>query len=113
MIDLTDSRTFLSLVCSPQDQLKWMSYVSIVAIFSFVAFFEIGPGPIPWFIVAELFSQGPRPSAFAVAGFFNWSANFVVGMCFQYVAVSALWVLSFPVTYKTQTGTAPRSTIRI
>ncbi|KAG7234477.1 hypothetical protein INR49_004632 [Caranx melampygus] len=30
------------------DQLKWMSYVSIVAIFSFVAsFFEIGPGPFP------------------------------------------------------------------
>lgn len=63
----------------------WMSYVSIVAIFSFVAFFEIGPGPIPWFIVAELFSQGPRPSAFAVSGFCNWTANFIVGMCFQYV----------------------------
>uniref|UniRef100_A0A667WCN1 Solute carrier family 2 member 1 n=1 Tax=Myripristis murdjan TaxID=586833 RepID=A0A667WCN1_9TELE len=58
----------------------------IVAIFAFVAFFEIGPGPIPWFIVAELFSQGPRPSAFAVAGFSNWTANFIVGMCFQYVA---------------------------
>uniref|UniRef100_A0A3P8NCG1 Major facilitator superfamily (MFS) profile domain-containing protein n=1 Tax=Astatotilapia calliptera TaxID=8154 RepID=A0A3P8NCG1_ASTCA len=65
--------------------LKWMSYISIVAIFSFVAFFEIGPGPIPWFIVAELFSQGPRPAAIAVAGFSNWSANFLVGMCFQYI----------------------------
>lgn len=70
-----------------QDQLRWMSYVSIVAIFSFVAFFEIGPGPIPWFIVAELFSQGPRPAAIAVAGLSNWSANFLVGMCFQYVEV--------------------------
>lgn len=77
-----------SLVCCvPQDQLRWMSYVSIVAIFSFVAFFEIGPGPIPWFIVAELFSQGPRPAAIAVAGFSNWSANFLVGMGFQYVEV--------------------------
>uniref|UniRef100_A0A3Q3XMQ7 Major facilitator superfamily (MFS) profile domain-containing protein n=1 Tax=Mola mola TaxID=94237 RepID=A0A3Q3XMQ7_MOLML len=65
--------------------LLWMSYVSIVAIFSFVAFFEIGPGPIPWFIVAELFSQGPRPAAMAVAGFSNWSANFLVGMSFKYV----------------------------
>ncbi|KAM7402515.1 hypothetical protein PAMP_017743 [Pampus punctatissimus] len=65
--------------------LKWMSYVSIVAVFAFVAFFEIGPGPIPWFIVAELFSQGPRPSAIAVAGFSNWTANFIVGMAFQYV----------------------------
>ncbi|XP_077898915.1 solute carrier family 2, facilitated glucose transporter member 4 isoform X3 [Ictidomys tridecemlineatus] len=63
-----------------------MNYVSIVAIFGFVAFFEIGPGPIPWFIVAELFSQGPRPAAMAVAGFSNWTCNFIVGMGFQYVA---------------------------
>lgn len=67
-----------------------MSYVSIVAIFGFVAFFEIGPGPIPWFIVAELFSQGPRPAAMAVAGFSNWTCNFIVGMGFQYVAVGSL-----------------------
>lgn len=77
-----------SMCCRvPQDQLRWMSYISIMAIFSFVAFFEIGPGPIPWFIVAELFSQGPRPAAIAVAGFCNWTANFLVGMCFQYVEV--------------------------
>ncbi|XP_043918979.1 solute carrier family 2, facilitated glucose transporter member 1 [Protopterus annectens] len=63
----------------------WMSYVSIIAIFGFVAFFEIGPGPIPWFIVAELFSQGPRPAAIAVAGLSNWTSNFIVGMGFQYV----------------------------
>lgn len=67
--------------------MSWMSYLSIVAIFGFVAFFEIGPGPIPWFIVAELFSQGPRPSAFAVAGLSNWTSNFIVGMGFQYIAV--------------------------
>ena len=67
-----------------------MSYVSIVAIFGFVAFFEIGPGPIPWFIVAELFSQGPRPAAMAVAGFSNWTCNFIIGMGFQYVAVGPL-----------------------
>ncbi|XP_042364894.1 solute carrier family 2, facilitated glucose transporter member 1 [Plectropomus leopardus] len=66
-------------------EVKGMSYLSIVAVFAFVAFFEIGPGPIPWFIVAELFSQGPRPSAIAVAGLSNWTANFIVGMGFQYV----------------------------
>ncbi|XP_068611856.1 solute carrier family 2, facilitated glucose transporter member 4-like [Brachionichthys hirsutus] len=68
------------------DSVPWMSYVSMLAIYSFVAFFEIGPGPIPWFFVAELFSQGPRPAAMAVAGFSNWTANFIIGMCFQYVA---------------------------
>uniref|UniRef100_A0A8C9WQF7 Solute carrier family 2, facilitated glucose transporter member 4 n=1 Tax=Scleropages formosus TaxID=113540 RepID=A0A8C9WQF7_SCLFO len=64
----------------------WMSYISMVAIFGFVAFFEVGPGPIPWFFVAELFSQGPRPAAMAVAGCSNWTANFIVGMAFQYIA---------------------------
>uniref|UniRef100_H3CXQ1 Solute carrier family 2, facilitated glucose transporter member 4 n=1 Tax=Tetraodon nigroviridis TaxID=99883 RepID=H3CXQ1_TETNG len=68
------------------DSVPWMSYISMLSIYSFVAFFEVGPGPIPWFFVAELFSQGPRPAAMAVAGFCNWTANFIVGMCFQYVA---------------------------
>ncbi|XP_063173422.1 solute carrier family 2, facilitated glucose transporter member 1 [Candoia aspera] len=68
------------------NQVPWLSYLSIVAILGFVAFFEIGPGPIPWFIVAELFSQGPRPAAIAVAGLSNWTSNFIIGMGFQYVA---------------------------
>ncbi|XP_078389907.1 solute carrier family 2, facilitated glucose transporter member 4-like [Cetorhinus maximus] len=67
------------------EKLPWMSYISMVAIFGFVAFFEVGPGPIPWFIVAELFSQGPRPAAMTIAGFANWTSNFLVGMSFQYI----------------------------
>ncbi|KAI1882769.1 hypothetical protein AGOR_G00238340 [Albula goreensis] len=63
----------------------WMSYVSMTGIFLFVSFFEIGPGPIPWFIVAELFSQGPRPAAIALAGCCNWTSNFIIGMTFSYL----------------------------
>ncbi|XP_035018563.1 solute carrier family 2, facilitated glucose transporter member 1 [Hippoglossus stenolepis] len=59
-----------------------LSYMAIVAVFGFVASFEMGPGPIPWFIVAELFSQGPRPAAMAISGFSNWTANFLVGLSF-------------------------------
>uniref|UniRef100_A0A669CVX6 Solute carrier family 2 member 2 n=1 Tax=Oreochromis niloticus TaxID=8128 RepID=A0A669CVX6_ORENI len=68
-----------------QNEYSWMSYVSMSAIFLFVSFFEIGPGPIPWFIVAELFSQGPRPAAIALAGCCNWTSNFIIGMTFQYI----------------------------
>lgn len=68
-----------------QSEYAWMSYVSMVAIFLFVSFFEIGPGPIPWFIVAELFSQGPRPAAIALAGCCNWTSNFIIGMTFPYI----------------------------
>lgn len=59
-----------------------LSYLAIAAIFAFVASFEMGPGPIPWFIVAELFEQGPRPAAIAVAGCSNWTSNFLVGLGF-------------------------------
>ncbi|XP_005729793.1 solute carrier family 2, facilitated glucose transporter member 1 [Pundamilia nyererei] len=86
LLGMAGSAILMTIAMALLEQLKWMSYISIVAIFAFVAFFEIGPGPIPWFIVAELFSQGPRPSAIAVAGFSNWTANFIVGMGFQYGA---------------------------
>uniref|UniRef100_A0A8D3E694 Solute carrier family 2 member 3a n=1 Tax=Scophthalmus maximus TaxID=52904 RepID=A0A8D3E694_SCOMX len=70
-----------------------MSYVAILAVMLFVAMFELGPGPIPWFIVAELFSQGPRPAAMAVAGCCNWTANFLVGVSFpKLVELCGPWV---------------------
>ncbi|CAK6443258.1 unnamed protein product [Pipistrellus nathusii] len=69
-----------------KDSSSWMSFVCIGAILVFVAFFEIGPGPIPWFIVTELFSQGPRPSAMVVAGCSNWTSNFLVGLLFPSAA---------------------------
>lgn len=80
----------LSLYLHPSEQkdISMMSYVAISAVMMFVAMFELGPGPIPWFIVAELFSQGPRPAAMAVAGCCNWTANFLVGMSFPKLVVS-------------------------
>ncbi|XP_034456928.1 solute carrier family 2, facilitated glucose transporter member 3a [Hippoglossus hippoglossus] len=77
-----------------------MSYMAIVAVMMFVAMFEMGPGPIPWFIVAELFSQGPRPAAMAVAGCCNWTANFLVGMSFpKLVELCGPWVFLIFATF--------------
>lgn len=78
------------LSCCPlamQNSNQVMSYLAIIAVFTFVASFEMGPGPIPWFIVAELFSQGPRPAAMAVSGCSNWTANFLVGLGFPKLEV--------------------------
>ncbi|NXI48653.1 GTR3 protein, partial [Galbula dea] len=74
----------MTIALALKDTVEWIRYISIVATFGFVALFEVGPGPIPWFIVAELFSQGPRPAAVAVAGCSNWTSNFLVGMLFPY-----------------------------
>ncbi|XP_068998647.1 solute carrier family 2, facilitated glucose transporter member 3 [Embiotoca jacksoni] len=76
------SALFMTISLSLVKTTPSLSYLAIVAVFGFVASFEMGPGPIPWFIVAELFSQGPRPAAMAVSGCSNWTANFLVGLGF-------------------------------
>lgn len=70
-----------------QEMIDWMSYLSVISTLAFVVFFAVGPGSIPWMITAELFSQGPRPSAMAIAVLVNWSANFVVGIGFPSLQV--------------------------
>jgi len=41
-------------------------------------------------IGAELFRQGPRPKAMAVAGVVNWIFTFIVALSFESIAVSIL-----------------------
>lgn len=67
--------------------IDWMSYLSVVSTLSFVVFFAVGPGSIPWMITAELFSQGPRPAAMSIAVLVNWMANFLVGIGFPSLKV--------------------------
>lgn len=65
-----------------QPTIDWFKWISIIAMMLFIVFFAIGPGSIPWLIVAELFSQGPRPAAVSLAVLVNWSANGAVGQGF-------------------------------
>lgn len=65
-----------------QELIEWVRYVAVVATLTFVLFFAVGPGSIPWMITAELFSQGPRPAAMSIAVLVNWLANFLVGLFF-------------------------------
>ncbi|KAK3749183.1 hypothetical protein QZH41_010370 [Actinostola sp. cb2023] len=71
-----------------------MGYVAIVATLFVVLFFQLGPGPIPWFITTELFTQGPRPAACAISAAVNWFTNFLVGVGFP-----AMQQSFYPYTY--------------
>lgn len=84
---LTPDQEFFGYV---QEMIDWMSYLSVVSTLSFVVFFAVGPGSIPWMITAELFSQGPRPAAMSIAVLVNWMANFVVGIGFPSMKVCGL-----------------------
>ncbi|XP_056331209.1 solute carrier family 2, facilitated glucose transporter member 3 [Danio aesculapii] len=79
---LLENSTAIIDSASQSEGISTVKVLAILAVFGFVASFEMGPGPIPWFIVAELFAQGPRPAAMAVAGCCNWTASFLVGLLF-------------------------------
>jgi len=76
------------------DKTEWLKYLAIVSSLLFVMFFALGPGSIPWMIVAEMFTQGPRSVATALAVTTNWTANFIVGLAFP-ALLSALDKLVF------------------
>uniref|UniRef100_F6TVX8 Solute carrier family 2, facilitated glucose transporter member 1-like n=1 Tax=Ciona intestinalis TaxID=7719 RepID=F6TVX8_CIOIN len=59
-----------------------ISWLTLVPILLFVAFFQTGPGSIPWFITAELFNQSSRPAAVSIAGLVNWLGNFTIGLAY-------------------------------
>uniref|UniRef100_A0A8C3FS78 Major facilitator superfamily (MFS) profile domain-containing protein n=1 Tax=Chrysemys picta bellii TaxID=8478 RepID=A0A8C3FS78_CHRPI len=62
----------ISLHLRTQGEVPWTKYFLILALFTMVAFYEIGPGPISWYITAELFSQSARPVAMGLTSSWNW-----------------------------------------
>ena len=68
--------------------------IALVAVMAFVSFFEIGLGPIPWLIVAEMFDAKYVATAMSLACIVNWACNFLVGLLFPLMQ-AALGPLSF------------------
>ncbi|KAJ8883829.1 hypothetical protein PR048_015684 [Dryococelus australis] len=68
----------------------WIIYVTMVLLAVFVGMFSIGPGPIPWFLVDELFSHDTRSTAGSLAVTVNWFCNFIVGLAFLPLQVHTL-----------------------
>ncbi|CAI5737514.1 unnamed protein product [Peronospora destructor] len=64
------------------DLLPYSSILSVGGVMSFVWFFEIGLGPIPWLIAAEMFPPKSRTSATSIATMVNWIGLFVIGIVF-------------------------------
>ena len=59
--------------------------IALVAVMAYVSFFEIGLGPIPWLIVAEMFDSKYVATAMSIACIVNWGCNFLVGLCFPFI----------------------------
>ncbi|ETN02016.1 hypothetical protein F442_17922 [Phytophthora nicotianae P10297] len=64
------------------DLLPFGSLFSVGGVMSFVWFFEIGLGPIPWLIAAEMFPAKSRTTATSIATMVNWLGLFIIGIFF-------------------------------
>jgi len=63
----------------------FQNIVALLAVNVYVTFFEIGLGPIPSLIVAEMFDAKYVTTAMAACSQLNWVCNFVVGFVFPYL----------------------------
>ncbi|KAM3871199.1 solute carrier family 2, facilitated glucose transporter member 1 [Diretmus argenteus] len=59
-----------------------LSCLQVLVVFCLISAYELGPGPISWFIAAELFDQPGRPIAMAFTSMLNWGGKFVLALLF-------------------------------
>lgn len=59
---------------------------AVVAANLYVIFFNVSWGPVMWVMLAEMFPNQIRGSALAVAGFFQWFANYLIAQSFPLMA---------------------------
>ena len=84
---------FSHATINPADTTKIMlsedlGMVAVVAANLYVIFFNVSWGPVMWVMLGEMFPNQIRGSALAVAGFFQWFANFLITFSFPVMAVS-------------------------
>lgn len=63
--------------------------LQVLLVFCLISAYELGPGPISWFIAAELFDQPGRPIAMAFTSMLNWGGKFVLALLFPPLLVGA------------------------
>lgn len=66
---------------------------SVTLVFVYIAAFAVGLGPLPALIVAEIFRQGPRASAFSLSLGIQWACNLAVTSSFSPLNVSRSLIL--------------------
>ena len=63
-----------------------MGMVAVIAANLYVIFFNVSWGPVMWVMLGEMFPNQIRGSALAVAGFFQWFANYLIAQTFPVMA---------------------------
>ncbi len=79
-----------NLVLSPE-----LGVVAVIAANLYVIFFNVSWGPVMWVMLGEMFPNQIRGSALAVAGFFQWFANFLIAQSFPVMAAGLGLAVSY------------------
>ncbi|CAL8302058.1 unnamed protein product [Boreogadus saida] len=109
----------LTIVDGVQTLVPELQFLQVVAVFCLVAAYELGPGPISWFIAAELFDQQARPIAMAFTSMLNWGGKFLLALIYPplldvlggyvYLLFMAIALVSLCVTWFRMPETRGRS----
>ncbi len=67
-----------------------MGVLALVSANLYVIFFNVSWGPVMWIMLGEMFPNQIRGSGLAVAGFAQWTANFVITLTFPILLGSFL-----------------------
>jgi len=59
-----------------------MDLIAFVSLIGYIAFFAIGPGPVTWVVLSEIFPLKVRGKAVTVAIFGNWVFNYLISLTF-------------------------------
>jgi len=62
---------------------KHPSWLALVALMGYIAFFSLAMGPVPWLIMSEIFPENVRGPACSVATLANWAGGFLVTYFFS------------------------------
>lgn len=63
-------------------QMESMGFIAVGSLMTYVSFFAIGLGPIPWLLISEIFPLKIRGRAMGIAVFANWFCNYLVSLTF-------------------------------
>lgn len=87
----------LTIVVTYIDAVSWFPTICVAAVLGYIFAYQIGLGPIPYFIGSELFEIASRPAAMAIGSLASWACNFYVGMSFLslHTALGSLVFLPF------------------
>lgn len=73
---------YFQMQADDPESVKSIGWLPITSILVFIVFFSIGFGPVPWLIMAELFTEDVKSVAGSIAGTSNWFSAFLVTLLF-------------------------------